>query len=119
MELFDASKKFNGFDYPKGLKKIAELEIVDLDVWFILDAPFASRYCTDINERYPERKLIPFAKRSDNDDVACFEIGKLQKVEIIHDFANPGWEQKEEYKDFWDWFKSAVNVLIERTEEEA
>lgn len=118
MELYDASRKFADFEYPAGLEKIVDLGLTDLDTWFIMDAPFAERYCASINQRYPERALIPFAKRSDNDDVACFEIGKPGKVEIIHDFADPGWEQRSEHPNFWDWFKNAIDELVEQSKEE-
>lgn len=118
MELYDASKIYPGFEYPSGLEKIVDLGIVDMDTWFIMDAPFAEGYCADMAERYPDRKLVPFAKRCDNDDVACFEVGKAGKVEVIHDFADPGWEQRGEYDDFWSWFESAIHQLIEGAREE-
>ncbi|MDD6462016.1 MAG: hypothetical protein PUF51_06130 [Bifidobacteriaceae bacterium] len=118
MELFDASVTFPGFVYPPGLKKVAELGLDDLDIWFIMDAPFAQRYCESINKRYPNRQLVPFAKREDCDDVACFEIGKPGKVEIVHDFASPGWERRGEYDDFWEWFTDAVKLLVERSRED-
>lgn len=51
-----------------------------------------------MKERYPNRKLIPFAKRTDNDDTACFEIGKEGTIQLIHDFATEGFEQR---KEFW------------------
>lgn len=118
MELYDASNKYPGFEYPYGLEKVADLGIVDMDAWFIMDAPFAEGYCADMAERYPDRKLVPFAKRCDNDDVACFEIGKPGKVEVIHDFADPGWEQRGEYDDFWSWFEDAIRQLVEGAREE-
>ena len=118
MELYNASSKYPDFEYPYGLEKVAELGLVDLDIWFLMDAPFAESYSTSMAERYPERKLVPFAKRTDNDDVACFEVGKPGKIEIIHDFADPGWEQRAEYDDFWEWFADAVSLLIERSRED-
>lgn len=118
MELFDASAKFPGFEYPAGLEKVADLGLTDLDAWFILDAAFAAGYCESMGKRYPDRALIPFAKRCDCDDVACFEIGKPGVVQVIHDFAEPGWEQREEFSDFWNWFSDAVSLLIERSREE-
>lgn len=118
MKLYDASVTFPGFTYPAGLEKIVDLGLTDLDVWFIMDAPFAERYCSAMGERYPKRKLVPFAKRSDSDDVACFEIGKPGTVQIVHDFADPGWEQREAYPTFWDWFESAIGMLVKRSKEE-
>lgn len=118
MELYDASDLYEGFEYPAGLKKVVELGLVDLDWWWILEAAFASSYTRNMAERYPDRKLVPFAKRGDCDDVACFEIGKPDKVEIIHDFASPGWEQREEYEDFWSWFEAAVIEMVARERED-
>lgn len=40
--------------------------------------------------------VIPFARRDDNDDIACFEVGKGKSVQIIHDFASEGFEQRKE-----------------------
>lgn len=118
MELYNADERFPGFSYPAGLEKIADLGIEDLDIWFLMDASFAERYCQDINNRYPGRNLVPFAKRGDCDDVACFEADSGGAVTIIHDFADPGWEQREVYPDFWSWFEAAVALLVERSREE-
>ena len=41
-----------------------------------------------------------------------------ERYSIIHDFANPGWEQREEYGDFWSWFEAAVLDMIAREREE-
>ena len=35
-------------------------------------------------------------KRVDNDDTACFEIGKGSKVQLIHDFVSEGFEQRKD-----------------------
>lgn len=118
MEIFAASDLYPGFAYPQGLEKVVELGLVDLDSWFIMEATLASRYAEGMRERYPERQLIPFAKRTDNDDVACFEMGDGQRVHVIHDFADPGWEQRAVYEDFWSWFQEAVELLIEESRSE-
>lgn len=38
-----------------------------------------------------------FVKR---DDIVYFEIGKENKVQIIHDFSSAGYEQRKEYDGF-------------------
>ena len=48
-----------------------------------------------LQKRYPGRRLYPFARRDDNDDVACFEDDDNSLGNIIHDFADIGWEQRE------------------------
>lgn len=116
MKLFDISSIFPGYDYPYQLKKVAELDLLDFDYWFIMDADLAEAYTQGMRYRFPARKLIPFAKRADCDDVACFELDKPGKVEIIHDFCDPGWEQRGEYDSFWDWFMEAVEEMIHETD---
>ena len=64
------------FEYPKSFEKIVELNLVDFDIWHLLDSDWAAKLYQGLQTRYPDRKLIPFAKRSDCDDTACFEIGK-------------------------------------------
>ena len=61
-------------------------------------------------------KLIPFARRDDNDDIACFEVGKGQRIQIIHDFASEGYEQRGEYNSFGEWMKVMVDELIRNEE---
>ena len=34
---------------------------------------------------------------------------------IIHDYCEPGWEQRGEYDSFWDWFMEAVEEMIHET----
>ncbi len=77
------------FEYPESFQKIVELNLVDFDIWHLLDSHWAAELYRGLQTRYPKRKLIPFAKRSDCDDTACFEIGKGGTVQLIHDFASP------------------------------
>lgn len=63
------------------------------------------------------QEWFQFAKRSDCDDTACFEIGKGGTVQLIHDFASPGWEQRQEFPDCWTWLAQAVNDMIEYNRE--
>jgi hypothetical protein len=116
MKLFDIRKIYDGFEYPYQLKKIAELDLVDFDYWFVMDADLAEAYTLQIKKDFPARNLIPFAKRCDCDDVAYFELEKPDKVEIIHDFCTAGWEQRYEYDSFWDWFREAIEEMIYDTD---
>ena len=67
----------------------------------------------DLEKRYPERNLIPFARRGDCDDVACFEVGKGEQVYVIHDFASSGYEQRKIYENVWKWLEDVVDTMIE------
>ena len=49
---------------------------------------------------------------------SCFEIEKGNKVQLIHDFAAEGWEQRKEFNDFWEWVEYAVKCMIEYNKED-
>ena len=106
------------FTYPRSFVKAVELNLFYFDIWRIFENDEAFRRMEGLKERYPQRKLIPFAKRDDCDDIACFEIGKGDKIQIIHDYASKGYEQRMEYDDFWEWLRDAVDVMIEYNRDE-
>lgn len=89
------------FVFPPEFAKIVDLNIVNIEPWFIISPEKIVTLFSGLKEKFPTRCLIPFSKRDDNDDVACFEVGQKQKVFIIHDYATAGWEQHEIYDDFW------------------
>lgn len=101
------------YEYPEAYQKIVELNLVDFDVWYLIESEQATRRYYDLKERYPNRQLIPFARRDDSDDIACFEIGKGGKVELIHDFTTEGFEQRKEFQDLWEWVEFAVKEMSE------
>ncbi len=113
IELLDKSILPVGFSYPESFLRILNLNLVDLDLWYIMDKEQMMYRYEGLKGRYPNRVLIPFAKRDDNDDIACFEQNKGEEVKIIHDFASSGYEQRKCYKTFWDWFRDAIEEMIE------
>ena len=116
MENFDVQEFYECYNYPEEFLKIVELNLVDLDIWYLMPKKQVEIRIRGLKNRYPERKLIPFARRDDNDDIACFEVGKGNKVQIVHDFASAGYEQRKEYDCFWNWFKDAVEEMIKEDE---
>lgn len=112
MKLLDAARWPAGFTYPAAFLRIAELGLTNLEPWHVLDGVELEDRAIGLASRYPERTLVPFARRQDNDDVACWESGG-RKVVIIHDFASPGWEQQGEFGDFHAWLRQAIDELID------
>jgi hypothetical protein len=50
---------------------------------------------------------VPFARRQDNDDVACWDSDG-HDVAVVHDFATPGWEQRgHRFPNFTAWLRKA------------
>ncbi len=96
----------------KSYQRVIDLNLINLEPWFLLSEDQIKQRQKGFKDRFPSRRLIPFAKRDDNDDVACFEEGKEDEIKIIHDFATPGFEQRQVFPTFWDWFKYAINEMI-------
>lgn len=112
MELFNIKEIYRDFQYPASFVKAVELNLLDFEFWYFMTNEQVATRINGLMKRYPNRKLVPFARRDDSDDIACFEVGKVPKVEIIHDFASEGYEQRGEYDCFWDWMRAAVEELI-------
>lgn len=106
------------FEYPQAYDKLVELNLVNFEIWFIMERRQATAIYNGMKKRYPKRDLIPFAKRANNDDTACFEIGREKSIQIIHDFASEGYEQRESYNNIWEWTESAVKTMISYLKDE-
>ena len=113
LELLSEKERPRDFEYPRQFSRIVELGLTDLEPWYVLEGKRLRETMSGLAQRYPARKLIPFARRQDNDDIACWQIGAKEEVLIIHDFASPGWEDRERFPFFYDWLRRAVEDLIE------
>lgn len=113
IKLPNKSKLPNEFIYPESFLKVVRLNLINLDPWIIMNSDQVVSRMDGLKNRYPTRVLVPFARRIDNDDLACFEQLKGERVQVIHDFASTGFEQRKEFNVFWDWFKEAIDEMIE------
>lgn len=113
MKLLDDSELPNGMAHPGPLRRLVERGLIRLEPWWLLDAERARERMSGLAERYPGTCLVPFARREDNDDVACFERDSPGQVVIIHDYASSGWERREVLDDFYAWLRRAVDDMIE------
>ena len=105
-------KDIPNFKFPQSYLKIVDLGMVDFEHWFLLSNDLIRTRFNDLETRYKNRKLVPFAGRYDSDDIACFEIGHGERVFIVHDFSSEGYERRQEFNTFWGWFISAIKELI-------
>jgi hypothetical protein len=107
-------EKYEWISVPSSYLKVIELNLCNIEFWSIqTDIAFIVSYSTNLKKRYPDRDLVLFAKRNDNDLIACWEKGKPGRVVIINDFAYGGYENEAEYDSFWDWFRAAIELMIE------
>ena len=114
----DIENLLTGFSYPEEYLRIETQNLLNLKPWIILDRKDAKDKFHGLQSRYPDKILMPFAIRIDSDDVACFEINIANKIVIIHDYSKSGWEQVSEFDNFWEWFKTAVEDMIEYSKED-
>ena len=117
MKPFDIKKYYKDFEYPKHYLAALELNLTNFYFWYFMDLlgqDYIKWRIEHLQKWYPNRKLIPFAKRDDCDDIACFEIGKGDEVQIVDDFAYRGYELEtnRKYESFWAWMKAATEELI-------
>lgn len=102
-----------GFEYPSQFKRTLELGLIDFEPWYFVDGSVLQKLAVGLSQRYSGRKLVPFARRQDNDDVACWDADHMPNVYVIHDFASPGYEERYVYASFYDWLKVVVDDYIE------
>lgn len=101
------------FTYPPEFLDLVERKLLNLTPWWNLTGDHLSERLDGLKKRYPSRDLMPFARRLDNDDVACWDRAEPGTVVIIHDYASPGFEDAGRFEDLWAWFRAAVETMIE------
>jgi hypothetical protein len=106
-----------GFSYPALFVRVVELGLTNLEPWRFLEDEFLRGRHLGLIDRYPSRRLVPFARRQDNDDVACWDLAEGGIV-IIHDFASPGYELRARLPNFSAWLRMAIDDLIEFSPED-
>lgn len=123
MNALDLTKYINAFrlhscEPPKGYVWVAKQGIMGFQEF----SQFQPWYLCGIEEilplhqRWPSFKgqhvLIPFARRQDCDELACFklELGQVVGINVIHYSLGPPvfCEVCEEYQTFWDWVRGII-----------
>lgn len=97
LKLLTDTEKPDWFSYPDAFRRFAESGISRFPPWRFLEPEFVLN------------RMNGLRQRSDRDDVASWERGRGAVVVIVHNFADPGWEQVGEFENFWSWFRSAVD----------
>ncbi len=98
------------FEYPTQLLMMVKNSQIDIGPWSLMREKSLKIMKEGLKKQYPYRKLLPFARRFDCDDVACFDVAEPSdnpEVIIIHNYASPGWEGREEYDNFDSWLEAA------------
>lgn len=102
-----------GFVYPSPFLRMVERGIVHLEPWWVFDGEQLQSRFFGLSQRYLEQALVPFARREDNDDVACWDAQSGDQVFIVHDHSSAGWETRVVLDDLYAWLRKAVEDMIE------
>jgi hypothetical protein len=104
-----------GFSPSDDYIRFAEFGIKHLEPWKWLDGDRFDFRLSGLRHRYPSRNLLPFAERQDCDDVACWEGFNSDRVVIIHDYAEAGWESKASFVSWREWLHQALDDCLDFT----
>ena len=86
-----------------------------LQPWYFLD----SNQRFDVTSHWPNgpstHPLLVFARRQDNDDMACFEWtgDRVGRVVLIHGWTESGYSIDSYFNTFWDWLKAVVDDIAD------
>lgn len=101
-------------------KIIGRKEFSQLQPWFYLD----KNDCFFANIKWKNvttDNLFVFAKRQDNDELACFKVdsdGKTAEVILINGWSSNGFDIVREYADFWEWVHQVIDDIKDWVEPE-
>ena len=113
-ELLSSADLPGGFVYPRAFVRVVELGLLDLEPWEVLVGRRLVERLDGLRARYPAYRYIPFATRTDNDDVACWEPDESPtRVVIVHDWASPGWERQGGFADVNAWLRQVFEDFVE------
>jgi hypothetical protein len=101
-----------GFEYPREFVRVVEFGLTNIEPRWIIEGGRLRHRFAGLQQRYPDRNLVPFAVRQDNDDIACWDT-MTGDVAVVHDFASPGYEQRYALDNFYAWFRQAIEDFIE------
>jgi hypothetical protein len=113
MEIITKNDIPDWLEYPSEYLRLVEDDLVRFSPWYLLNSKLAKIRYDGLRKRYPDRNLFAFAARLDNDDIACWEQGSGSQVLVMHDFAADGYTNRRVFETFWDWFRNAIEDMIQ------
>ncbi len=97
--------------------RMIERGMVDLEPWELLRGARQAQRMKHLDEVFPGWNLIPFAGRSDNDDVACWtgkEVVVVDDYDVMRDATGAAVRhQAAVYHSMDEWLIAAIRDFIE------
>lgn len=111
----------NVFDYPAEYKWLVERGIAgfgpftELQPWYFTPED-QSFWATEHWPNISNRNLFVFARRQDNDELACFSFdanGNIDGIKVIQGWTDKGFEILKEFSTFWEWLKFVIDDMAD------
>ena len=100
------------FNYPEALERLVALKLINFDLWYLMSREQSVVILKQLKMNCNSKGLIPFARRGDNEDIACFEIQNNEKVVVLKNCEYLGYQQRQVFDSVWDWFRDAIEIMI-------
>lgn len=100
------------FQYPDELERLIALKLINFDLWYLMTKDQSVIFFEQLKKQCSCTDLIPFARRGDNDDIACFEIRNKERVVVLKNCEYLGYRPRQIFVSVWDWFRDAIETMI-------
>lgn len=110
-EMFCANDEFI-FKYPDELERLISLKLINFDLWYLMTREQSTVIQEQLKRQCSSTELIPFARRGDNEDIACFEVRNNKRVVVLKNCEYLGYRPRQEFGSIWDWFRDAIETMI-------
>jgi len=100
------------FHYPDALERLIALKLINFDLWYLMTREQSEVILRQLKMNCNRKGLIPFARRGDNEDIACFEIGNNEKVVVLKTCEFLGYRPRQVFDSVWDWLRDAIEIMI-------
>jgi len=100
------------YNYPDALERLVALRLINFDLWYLMNREQSMVIWKQMSLNCDRKGLIPFARRGDNEDIACFEVANNEKVLVLKNCEYLGYRPRQAFDSVWDWFRDAIELMI-------
>lgn len=101
---------------PTAYARVFELGLTNILPWQFLDGAACRSIYDELRLQYPAHHFLPFARRLDDDDVACVIVSSADHpvgaVVNVHLYSSPDLAVDQVFASSWDWYRAAVEIMI-------
>jgi hypothetical protein len=99
------------FAYPARLRSVVNQGLADFHPWHLLRPETALVRLKGLSGRFPDVNLLPFARRTDGDEIARFLESELGSGVVFEDFNQP-FRINKRFPSFEDWVRAAIEDML-------